>query len=344
MNGIRTRRVHLSRYLSRAPTFGALATAWLRAEAKRLVCPDNERRHLEHLKPLLRLTEEELTPRRVKSHLLSLLRENGGTLGPSTVNKVRSTGKRAIRDAQLNREWHSPNPFELAPRMREAQPAYRTLTLGQVRRTLKHLRRDRWRECVFNLLLGPRPGETWRLRREDVNARSRTVTIDDTKTRKKREVPVPAALWPVLVEAMRETSCEYVFPTPDGRQQNRYARLSRVLRTAMAAARIVRCYRYVCRRAHGCGEYVDERPKRQAGARCPHCTKRLYVHAVAPRMRWYDVRHCSATLHWASGCDALVVATTLGHSVRGTTGKTYVHLTLSYQRRELSKLATRLLR
>lgn len=327
-------------------TFGAIADDWLLTEAKRLVCPDNERRHLTHLEPLWSLTEETLTPRRVKEHLAALLRPHG-TLGAATVNKVRSTGKRVIREAQINSEWLAENPFALTRREKEPRPDHETLTLAEVICVLPVLREDRRREFLFHVYLGPRPGEERALLKEDVDRANRVVTFrrsngrDTTKTGRTRKVPVPDELWPVLEEALAVSPCDLVFPTADGRQQRHDTKLSRMLRDTLRRAGLVTGWDYVCRRK-GCG-YRDEQVGAERQERqCPLCRMHLWARGRVKQVRWYDLRHTSATLHRRAGCDPLVVQLALGHSPKSVTDDVYTHLDEDYCRKELNKLSLKL--
>ncbi|MHB8878355.1 MAG: hypothetical protein ACYC8T_32060, partial [Myxococcaceae bacterium] len=62
---------------AKAPTFKELADKWLEGERGRLVEPENERRHIDHLRPLWAARESELTPRVARDALLRLLRPAG---------------------------------------------------------------------------------------------------------------------------------------------------------------------------------------------------------------------------------------------------------------------------
>lgn len=288
-------------------TFLQLAEAWFAVEKKRLADSHNEKTHLRHLEPLWAETEETLTPRRAGDVLLSLLRPVG-RLSACTVNKVRSTGRRVIRAAQYNREWLLPNPFDVVQALRTGTRVYRTLTLEGARGVLRQMDRPKWRETAFNLVLGPRPGETWALRKEDVLPGQCLVHIhrsngrDSTKTGRERMVPVPHSLWGVVVEAMAASRTEFVFPRADGTQQSGDDRPCEVIRRALQWANV-----------------------------------------EMKGFRWYDVRHSSATLHAEAGCDPWVIALTLGHAMRDTTAHLYRHHAYEYQREQLEKMAARLL-
>jgi hypothetical protein len=145
----------------------------------------------------------------------------------------------------------------------------------------------------------------------------------------------------VLRAAIAASPTEYVFPVTrgprKGQRQRHDAKMSRVLRTAMAKAGIVVAYRYSCRRK-GCGFKVTQ-ANQVEGFRCPRCNFKLWEHRISPAIRWYDLRHSATTLHTTAKCDPLVVSYALGHADKSTTDK-YRHLENDpeYVRRELSKL------
>lgn len=324
------------------PTFLELATEWLETEARRLVEPANERRHIAHMRALWPLREPELRPSVINRTLASLLRPLGH-LGAVTVNKVRSTGKRIIRAAMLDDRWSGQNPFEVVPRLRQPTPHHRCLSLEECRKLLPKLREDRRREALTMLYLGLRPGELKALRKEDVDLRAKTIVVrrsnarDSTKTGKKRELPIPAALLPVLKRAIATNKdSPLVFPGKDGKRQRADSKLTRALKDAMRRARLVIGYERICRRA-GCG-YRDERKELEWHRQCPRCRYTLWEQGIPLPVRWYDLRHSSATLHRMAGCDPLVIQMALGHAPETLTDSVYTHLSMDYMRQQLDKL------
>lgn len=324
------------------PTFHHLAEEWFELERRRLVEPVNERRHIAHLRQLWALREGELRPRAVRAALLELLAPTG-TLGAATVNKVQSTGRRIIREAQLNERWLGPNPFEIVPRLRQVKPSFRTLSLAECRTLLPYLREDRRREVLVMLYLGCRPGEIKALKKQDVDLTRSELVIkrsngrDQTKTGKERRVPISEGLRAVLADALWATSedCDLVFPGQEGRRQRSDIKLARMLRSAMGRAGLVTGYSYVCRRS-GCGH--REKRRWEEDVRCPTCRAKLWVTGIALPVRYYDLRHSAATLHREAGCDPLVIQYTLGHAPKNLTDSIYTHLSADYLRRELNKL------
>jgi integrase len=328
-------------------TFLHLAVRWLRTEGRQFVCPENERRHLRHMRALWALREgdpkskETLSPKQIRKHLRALLRSSGGNLSPATVNKLRSTGRRIIRAAQEEGDWHSLNPFEVVRRVREHKPEHRIVTLKELRSARPFLKDSWYREAVVMITLGPRPGELKAVRKEDVDKLRRTVVWrrsnarNSTKTGKVRTVPIPKSVWPVFVEALNASACDLVFPGPDGRRQRPDTKRSRTLRIALAKAGLVSTYRYICNRK-GCHFLEDVQAKEHR--RCPRCETKLRRIAKGINVTWYGLRHSCASLLEEAGCDQLVIQRILGHSEKSTADRHYKHLSLEFMRRELSKL------
>jgi integrase len=327
-----------------APTFRELADEWLRTEGARLVCPGNEVRHLNHMRPLWGLTEAELRPVRVKEVLASLLQPKG-PLSAASVNKCRATGKRIIREAQINDRWAGTNPFDIVRRYKEQKPDHRVLSLSEARQLLPHLLPDKRREVLTMLYLGLRPGEWKALHKSDIDFRSgelvvhRSLGRDRTKTGKVRRVPIPDGLLPILEEAVSLAVGELVFGKPDGRMQRADAKLSRMLHGALVRAGIISSYHYRCsyHLAEGCG-HTEDRRELVAGLTCPKCGLKLWAEAVPPPVRYYDLRHSAATLHREAGCDPLVIQLALGHTPQSVTDSVYTHLSPDYVRKELNRL------
>lgn len=324
------------------PTFQELAEEWLRVKGVKLVCPDNERRHIAHLAPILGNTEENLLSSAIDDALTAL----GNKLGPATINKVRATGRKIIKWAQLRDKWMGRNPFDATERIREKKSVWRTLSIDEVRALLPHLTAARAREVLVMLYVGLRPGELKALRRSDVDLRSGTLFIhrsnyrDQTKTGTERRVPIPEGSRPVFEAALAAIprGSDFVFPKPDGTQQRFDVKLARVLREGLRRAGLVTGFRHTCRTKRSrCPGFEEERQD-DAPATCPHCRCQLYRLGIPIPVRFYDLRHTSATLHRQAGADPLACQILLGHSPRNTTDAKYTHLTMDDLRRELSKL------
>jgi integrase len=323
-------------------TFGELAQAWLRRVSKRRVCPANEARHIRHMRALASLREGELTKGTIEDAFGDCLSPRG-PLGPASINKLRSTGRLIILDAQGNGEWTGLNPFELVAPMKPPRLIHPTLTVREVRRVLPKLRPDRRRLSKTILLVGIRPGEALGLMKVDVDLVHKMLKVRrshgraQTKTGKQREFPIPHELLPTLREAMAESSSEYVFPKADGTRQRADTKLAKVLRTAIKAAGIVTGYRFLCRK-YSCAFEGRVFKQTSAATACPECGESMWFSGVPKHLRFYDLRHSSATLHRKAKCDPLVVREMMGHASRNQTDDTYTHLDSNYQRVELNKL------
>ena len=322
----------------------------------RLVEPENERRHISHLEALWRLTENELRPKKVKEALSALLKPRG-PLSAATVNKVRGTGRKIIREALINERWTGPNPFDVVTRLKESKPDFRTLTIDEARAILPHLRPDRRRQAIAMLYLGLRPGELKALQWVDVDSKNKTVKIhrsngrNATKTGKTRTVPIPQPLQSVFTEAIAGSplSCPFVFPTFErvlgkyvitDRRQRDDAKLSRMLQVAMRKAGLVTGYELICKNNRKkCGLRTQVRTIEQSTpTRCSKCNFKLLVWGTPLQVRFYDLRHSAATLHREAGADPLAIQILLGHAPENLTDSVYTHLSIEYVRRELDKL------
>jgi integrase len=320
-------------------SFRELAADWLESVRGRLVAPDNERRHLEHLEAALGgLNEETLAPMTIMRAIDAL------NLGPVTKNKVRSTGARVINAARLEGRWRAGNPFEVVPRWRESRRVYEVLTLDEASRMLAEL--SKWRPRLVPLfrtalMLGGRKGELLALRKEDVDLVRRLLWFrrshgrNQTKTGKPRHLPIPETLLPYIEEAMAASKTEYVFPHRDGGRMAHHTKLTRTLRWVLGLAGVVKGYTAKCRR-QGCGHRaLASTPAKQA---CPNCGMALWMTPIARPLRFYDLRHTAATLHREAGCDPLTIKIALGHASRDTTDDIYTHVSPEFMRRELEKL------
>lgn len=320
--------------------FGELGRAWLERIRLRRVDPENERRHLAHLGPLWGLTESTLTVAAIQTRFAEL-REDG--LAPQTLNKLRSTGRLVIRDAQADRLWAGPNPFDLVRRLKEPRRRYETLSAAEVMAVQPHLSPVRLRQFRVSVFLGLRPGEMLALRKEDVDFAKALIYVrrshgrDETKTGRDRTLPLLAAVAGDLVEAIASSPSELVFPREGGERQRADTKLTRVLRTAMAAAKVCDGWTYKCRRK-GCGAEPLEFADFSSELDCPKCEMRLWPVAKVRPVRWYDLRHTCATLHRLAGADPLAIKLVLGHAARDTTDDVYTHLDDAFVRAELSKL------
>lgn len=328
-------------------TFGEVGADWLSRLVR--VRPENEQGHLWHLWPLWELRdvgvdehEDDLTKARIEACLKALDKEHGGTLGPSSLNKLLSTGKLVVDDAIANRRWRSANPFDFVARRRVPRRPWPRIAADELARALAQLRPDRQRECIWQIHAGTRPGELKALRKADVDLERGFVTVhrsnarEQTKTGRSRELPIPAGARGALVEAMRVSKSELVFPRPDGSMQRPDVKLSKVLRCALKKAGVVTGYRFMCRRP-GCG-FRDEQLVEDKTRKCPECDFTLWCEGIPKHFTFYGLRHACATLSREAGADAIAVKSALGWIGRDLGDDLYTHLSDKRFRREMDKL------
>jgi integrase/predicted DNA-binding transcriptional regulator AlpA len=333
-------------------SFGELADDWLARVVR--VRPENEQRHVRHMEPLRRLREpgreereDDLTKATIETCFGRLDKRNGGTLGPATLNKLRSTGKLIIEDARANRRWYGPNPFDFVKFRRVPKKPWPRITSIELGAALAHLREDRRREALVMIHMGFRPGELKALRKSDVDLKrgfvsvQRSLARDETKTGISREVPITDACRAALIEALQLSRSDLVFPRADGSMQRADTKLSRTLRTAFKAAGVITGYSCTCRRK-GCGHREQRSAISPDGIDCPNCGFKLWCDPLPKPFTWYGLRHAAATLHREAGADALAVKTALGWIQRDVGDDVYTHLSDERYRAELNKLAVKL--
>lgn len=336
---------HLKPKAPELPSFGALLAQWLEHIRSRRVQPANEERLARRLQPLERETEATLTAGAVASLL-----EQQADLSASTRNKLRGVGRMVVDWAASHQRWNRPNPFALVKREKEPRRKYELLTLAELYAVQPFLRADRLRLFRCALHLGMRPGELMGLRVTDVDFPNGTIHVrvsrdrETTKTGEPRDIPIHPAVEADLLDACVEAKGELVFGHRlDGSLESQNTKLTRILRTAMAAADVgVLGADWKCRRS-GCGHVethlgpIDRRRRHY----CPRCDFRLLAVPIIRDVRWYDLRHMCATLHHEAGADPVCVKLALGHSLEGTTEEIYTHPSIEKMRVELSRWSLR---
>lgn len=316
-------------------TFGELGARWL--QNVRRVRLKDEQRNVVMLRELWPLKEGELTEEKISSWLKHLL-ECG--YSPVSVNKYRSAGRLAIDSARANGQWGGPNPFELTKRLREPKRQYELLSLDEVRRVLPHLREDHRRMFRVSIFLGLRPGELFALRKVDLDFTAGLVHVrrsharDTTKTGEARRLPLLGAVAGDLLDAVRLSPSDLVFPAANGDLKRADTKSCRILRAAMARAGVVTGYTFTCRHP-GC-EWSASFAGPCEEMECPTHEWKAWRNATVKPVRWYDARHMAASFHRTAGADRLAVKLLLGHG-GDITENVYTHMGEDWVRRELSR-------
>lgn len=323
------------------PMFGELVDAWLQHIRPKRVEPANEERLANRLKPLFLEDESTMTAAAVSECIA-----NHADLGASTRNKLRSVGRLIVEYAQACERWNKPNPFALVKREKEPRRKYEVLTLEELYKIQLHLRADRLRLFRAAIHLGMRPGELMGLRTSDIDFQNHVIHVrvsrdrDETKTGEPRTIPLHPAVFTDLLDASVASKTDLVFGHHvDGSMQSQNTKLTRILRTAMAAAGVgVLGVHWHCRR-RGCGfkETLPGNFDRRKRRYCPTCEMKLWPVPLIREVRWYDLRHMCATLHHEHGADPTCIKLALGHSLEGTTEEIYTHPSAWKMMEELTK-------
>jgi integrase len=320
-------------------TLGELASKWL--SSVRRVRLQDEQRNVVQLKPLWGLKEDDLTVEKISDWFTQLL---AMSFNPISVNKYRCAGRLVIRLAQANGQWGPINPFDLVPRLKEPKRKYETLNLEQLRALVPHLREDHARMVRITVALGLRTGELFALQRGDVEFNTGVVFVrrsharDTTKTGVNRTLPLLNCIAGDLLDLVREAreaNRELLFPGTDGGLRRADTKMSRVLRTALGKAGIVEGYTFTCRHK-GC-EWKMEFAGACDDMECPTHEWKAWRTPKVKKVRWYDLRHSSATLHRLAGADRLAVKLLLGHG--SDVDEIYLHMGADWVRRQLSFLS-----
>lgn len=316
-------------------TFGELAARWL-TKVQRVRLHD-EQRAIVQLKPLWGLREPELTHEAITDWFNHLVASG---YSPVSVNKYRSAGRLAIQHAQANQQWGGANPFELVKRLKEPKRSYELLTLDEVKRVLPHFRADHRRMFRVSMVLGLRPGELFALRKEDISFDRGLVYVrrsharDTTKTGTPRTLPLLSCIAGDVLEAIRESPSQLLFPAADGELKRADTKSCRLLHAAMRRAGVVTGWTFTCR-APGC-EWTMSFAGPCDDMLCPTHGWKALRNGTVKKVRWYDARHMAASFHRLAGADRLAVKLLLGHG-GDITDDVYTHMGEDWVRRELSR-------
>jgi integrase len=148
-------------------------------------------------------------------------------LSANTINHLRVVVSGIFKRAGKAGLWYGPNPLDGVDRRREVERAYVTLRAHEVAKFLAATPQH-WRDLyACTLYLGLRKGETFALRKSDVDLTTMTVTVHRSYERSTTKgghvdtLPIHPQLLPYLVHAVAASGSEYMFPRPDGRPTRR---------------------------------------------------------------------------------------------------------------------------
>lgn len=259
-------------------TFGALYEAWWEkygSKRRGRRNDDNDKFNRRHLSPLWGLVLTECT----SAALEGLLQNLHDDLSPRSINMLRSQVHTVFSKARKLGLWAGENPAAGVDRRRETPKNFQTLRAEEVPVLLQHLDR-RWRALFATAIFsGLRKGELLGLQKTAVDLENGTISVqrsyeaDTTKGGHTDVIPIAQQLRPFLEQAIAESTCELVFPSPSGAMYPDDVRVQSVLRRALGRAGIVEGYENTCRR-EGCdfSEEVKEASRRP----CPQCGMKLW--------------------------------------------------------------------
>jgi integrase len=320
-------------------TFDELADLWWKHYGARL-----RSRHVRSLVDLhLRPTLGPLPLTAVPGQLEALFAEkDGADLSPRTVNYLRAMVHRLFVIATKRGLWTGPNPAKAVERRKQPKGLPQYLRPHEVMPFLSAIEQPRHRRFFATFVYtGMRPCELHALEKSSVDLDAGTIAVlrsegaTTTKGKHADVIPIADELRPYLVEALKASPSELVFPRTSGKVQTDNSSLRRLFHRALGRAGIVSGYMHKCR-GKGCG-FEEKKPDTNCGL-CPRCCKHLWAKPVPRPLRMYDLRHTTATLLLKAGVPFATVQRLLRHSDPRITTEVYGHLDVEDMRQAVNKL------
>ncbi len=344
-------------------TFGAIWDRWWEKSGSRRRNDSKHgfrqslEKHLAELRPFVLVPA---TAGAFADKLESLLAGKGARkeLAPQSLNHLRAAAHRMFeyaRDPKV-KLWQGENPIAWVKKHQVPKLRYEVVRRDQVLAVLAELPAWMRGPAAVILYAGPRPGEAFGLRKNDVDLEGGTLTVryswgqpfpkdDDVRT-----VLIVSELRAILEEALKVSprTSPLVFPRPDGKAYAPTVRWQLVdqLRRALVRIGDVIGYDHTCRRCkarakrggEGAPEAFTWRHEDGAQRRCEACGMKLWIKAVPRPVRFYDLRHSHATILRKERVDIGTVQQQLGHSSPEITASTYDHSDLEDDREILEQV------
>jgi len=300
-------------------------------------------------RPIGRVPMAQLRGSDVEDLLRTMEAEGGAAESVEHVRRKLRAIINAAKGAKGPLRFVGPNPItdgEDAPKPRKIpKRSYKLLGADEVEPVLLACE-PRWRAAMATAIYtGIRPGELMALRKEDVDLEAGLLLVtrswerDRPKDGDAEVLPIAKPLRPYLQAAIAASPSAWVFPRPDGKPHSRDVDLVKVLRRAIAAAGFLEGWDHVCRRCKAGGvEGHTTRHPDDGERRCERCNMRLWPRAIPRPVRWYDLRHTTATLLLRDGVSLALVSRLLRHSDPKITMQRYGHLVAEDLRGALERL------
>ena len=158
--------------------------------------------------------------------------------GP-TANRYLAVLSHVLTTASNEWGWIWDNPLRRVKRCREHSARVRYLSPEETQELLLACRKSSpilHTVVVVALATGMRRGEIMGLRWKDVDLENRLITLEKTKNRERRGIPVSDALFTELTRLPRHIDTDLLFPSP--KKRNQPADMSWRFESAVKAARI----------------------------------------------------------------------------------------------------------
>lgn len=187
---------------------------WLLAHGKRTQMEDTLVRC--HLQELLPLPLDQITPY-VLDQLMARMRGQGRS--PQTIRHAVSLIRRVMRRMVAWELYNGPLPFRQVNMPRPDNARQRYLTPSEAHRLLAELHtrsRQTWLMALISLHCGLRFSEVARLRYGDVDQRTRTLYIGQSKSGRARHAVMTPDVARALADLPRMSRMSLLFPARDG--------------------------------------------------------------------------------------------------------------------------------
>ncbi len=318
-------------------TFGELFTWYWENDGKHLRTQFHKMTMEKHLRPSFdSLPLADVTTARIEE----LLSKKADVLAPKSLNHVRGFIHRLFSLAEKHGLWFGSNPAKAVTRRKVPRSAPSYLLPEEVRVVLPEVAPEWQNLFATAVYTGMRRGELIALQKRDVDLPGGTITVtrsweaNTTKSGKPRVVPLHSELRRYLVDAMKKSPSELVFPREDGSMHAKDIKLQRILRGAMNRAGLVDGWILKCRR---CGHREDSRTA--DAKRCPECTFKLWPSAKPRHIVFHSLRHTTVTLLMKAGASLAHASRLVGHSDVRITSDVYGHLDIEDLRESVERLS-----
>ena len=215
-------------------SFEDLAEYWLEQYSKVNNSPSqyqkNRERLEKHLIPYFQDTAVcRINAKMIEEYIASKVEK----IKPATINRTLSILSKMFNDA-IRWGYLKENPMKQISKLREEQEAFNYLPQDEARKLLENCSEDFYPICCCALYTGMRVSEILGLKWKNVDLKERIITVEKSKGKRIRYIPIHQHLLEVLKKMKKNSSSELVFPNREGKIRKRDLRsvLNNALKTA----------------------------------------------------------------------------------------------------------------